>query len=955
MSYPTKEDNYKQQYLNNLKIEIANNARVYYAVKLKDVKPILPIRPPDYRSLVEKEADIQGLLNTLQQNLTGLTDGNTINQIINDIKNNTELLRFVLQTFPSIKEYISKTYKTGIPYVNFISYVEGQYDKNNNMIVAIQPLVQTQVTQQNLVNQQLLLQQQQANIKLLQQQYLDEQERIRLQLIEDEKQRLIAIEKQKEQDAIAEELRLQAEEQRLIEIEIKKEEIRLKKIQDAIEAKQKDDWIKEEKARDKIEYIKRQKETEINREMEQRRLLAEEKLLIAENEARNLAYQRTLQIPLFEKMDIVPSKLERPVKNVSYIPKKSIKTLRKAEAIQQKLEYEIHRNAMIEEIMTELDIELYNSITKIEEDKSISSELERVNKIEEAKRKREINRINYEKNLKEHVERLDAIEEEQRILNEQLLKDHQDQELARIQEEDKIAKKNVERLEEERLNAENQQKINDEKNEKKKLALIKAREITLRRQKEKREKEDRIWEDEQKEKRDKAKTLLEENERKEEERLLKEQQEAKKKELKLRAMNQTRIFSLGQQKYDERKKIRDNSKGIFSWWSPSIELADISNMENKTNEQKLIDYIVFKLEEQDKYLETERQNQRDEDLKKYNEEIEINRILKEEQKKDESIIEDMLKVSKDEENKRQNKFKDDLNIIENNITNINEEIQSLENRKKTLANELNVITVSMSSDVENLKRIVGKYKNLRDNRISEITGLRTAIQLLNSNIAKQENRINEKIFNENKNRITNDSSIHYNDKFEQKLKLDQEFQILKAAVEPTIIKLKNDLQTLEPKLKTLESENTFLLLQEKDSSNAEIATNSSISQQNANRKNIEETRINKLLKSLKTEQQLLETKKKTIEDEKKTKVYNQKQLAIKFKNDLDTYRKSLKTKMDNKLKLQRDEENKKLETLLNNFKQENNKKLEKIRDVISGISASVNLLSPIVVNEHTIL
>ena len=203
MSYPTLVENYKEHYLNNLKIEIANNERVYLAVKLKDVKPILPIRPPDYRSLAEKEADIQGLLNTLQQNLTGLTDGITINQIINDIKNNTELLRFVLQTFPSIKEYISKTYKTGIPYVNFISYVEGQYDKNNNMIVAIQPLVQVQVTQQNLVNQQLLLQQQQANIKLLQQQYLDEQERIRLQLIEDEKQRLIAIEKQKEQDAIA--------------------------------------------------------------------------------------------------------------------------------------------------------------------------------------------------------------------------------------------------------------------------------------------------------------------------------------------------------------------------------------------------------------------------------------------------------------------------------------------------------------------------------------------------------------------------------------------------------------------------------------------------------------------------------------------------------------------------------------------------------------------------------
>ena len=161
-----------------------------------------------------------------------------------------------------------------------------------------------------------------------------------------------------------EELRLQAEEQRLIEIEIEKEEIRLKKIQDAIEAKQKDDWIKEEKARDKIEYIKRQKEIEINREMEQRRLLAEEKLLIAENEARNLAYQRTLQIPMFEKMDIVPSKPERSVKSISFIPKKSVKTLRKEEEIKQKLEYETKMNEMVEQTIKEVELDL-NDIIEI--------------------------------------------------------------------------------------------------------------------------------------------------------------------------------------------------------------------------------------------------------------------------------------------------------------------------------------------------------------------------------------------------------------------------------------------------------------------------------------------------------------------------------------------------------------------------------------------------------------
>ena len=86
---------------------------------------------------------------------------------------------------------------------------------------------------------------------------------------------------------------------------------------------------------------------------------------------------------------------------------------------------------------------------------------------------------------------------------------------------------------------------------------------------------------------------------------------------------------------------------------------------------------------------------------------------------------------------------------------------------------------------------------------------------------------------------------------------------------PTIIKLKNNVKTLEPKLKSLETENTRLLAEEKIQSTAEIATNSSITEQNINRKNSEETRINKLIKSLKTNQQLLETKKKTIEDEKK--------------------------------------------------------------------------------------
>ena len=125
MSYPTKEENYKQQYINVLNLKISNNEKVYLAVKLKDVKPILPISPPQYKTIAERETDIQGMLNTLRQNLTGLTDGNTTNQVLNDIQNNIDLLRFVLQTFPATKEYISKNYSLGINYTAFITYVEG--------------------------------------------------------------------------------------------------------------------------------------------------------------------------------------------------------------------------------------------------------------------------------------------------------------------------------------------------------------------------------------------------------------------------------------------------------------------------------------------------------------------------------------------------------------------------------------------------------------------------------------------------------------------------------------------------------------------------------------------------------------------------------------------------------------------------------------------------------------
>ena len=385
MSYPTHEDNYKQQYINTLKLQIANNELVYNAVKMKNLKPVLPIRPPDNQTLEEKQNDIQGMLNSLRESLIQLTDGVNLNQILDDIKNNIELLRFVTQTMPLIIEYIKKNYKTGINYTTFISYIEQQYEKNDNLIVAIQPLLQAQANQQVLVNNQLLLQQQQANMKALQQAYLDEQERIRLQVIEDERQRLRAIEKQKEQDAIDEQLRLDAEEQRLLAIEKQKE-------QDAIDEQLRLDVIS-------------QKQSEAKR--------------IADEEQKKREQEGLAKI-------------------------------------QKKMERENKMNDIAEQVMNEIDIDLFDLIEKYLEDETMN-ELERRNKIEEARRKKEINRANYEKNKKEHIEKLDILEEEQRIFNEIMAEERRKRDAEEIKNREKGQELIQEDIRNERVRLQSQQ------------------------------------------------------------------------------------------------------------------------------------------------------------------------------------------------------------------------------------------------------------------------------------------------------------------------------------------------------------------------------------------------------------------------------------------------------------------------------------------------------------------
>ena len=401
MSYPTQADNFKQQYINNLNLQIANNDLVYNAVKMKDLKPVLPIRPPDNQTLEEKQNDLQGMLNSLRENLIGLTDGVNLNQILDDIKNNIELLRFVTQMMPSIIEFIKKNYKIGINYTAFISYIEQQYDKNNNIIVAIQPLLQAQASQQTLLNNQLVLQQQQATLQMRQQQYLDAQEQSRLQLIADEKKRLIEKEIKREQDALEEELRLQAEEQRKID------------------------------------------------------------------EARNIVYQQSLQIPTYEAMDIEPSKQERAVKPISFILKKSIKTLRKEEAIQQEIEREIKINEMAEQVMIEIDNDLNNELEKLiqfQKENEIEKRTSFSNLKDDLKKRRSSNKFILEKertedSIKQYNDNLIQIKKDTKKINEEQVSFNKKKKLYDKMIEDVNNKRNVNRNNFNKKLVENKQRI----------------------------------------------------------------------------------------------------------------------------------------------------------------------------------------------------------------------------------------------------------------------------------------------------------------------------------------------------------------------------------------------------------------------------------------------------------------------------------------------------------------
>jgi len=111
----------RKQYVNNLNLEAKNNKKNYDANKILQVTGEEPIRPPDMRSVEEKEKDILNLKTLIRSNLMEITDGVNANQIVDELTNN-ELI-FVANHMPYIIDELKPKFTLGIPAKIFLLYV----------------------------------------------------------------------------------------------------------------------------------------------------------------------------------------------------------------------------------------------------------------------------------------------------------------------------------------------------------------------------------------------------------------------------------------------------------------------------------------------------------------------------------------------------------------------------------------------------------------------------------------------------------------------------------------------------------------------------------------------------------------------------------------------------------------------------------------------------------------
>lgn len=117
---------YIAEYKSLLDQQIANNNLNYdqNMLYIKTGQQITEL--PDQRSLDEKMMDTQKLLNELRPKLMTITDGVYTSQILDQLRDNQNLLRFVYNSWPRIYTYIKANFASGVTALIFMNYINEQ-------------------------------------------------------------------------------------------------------------------------------------------------------------------------------------------------------------------------------------------------------------------------------------------------------------------------------------------------------------------------------------------------------------------------------------------------------------------------------------------------------------------------------------------------------------------------------------------------------------------------------------------------------------------------------------------------------------------------------------------------------------------------------------------------------------------------------------------------------------
>lgn len=117
---------YVAEYKDLLDQQIANNNLNYdqNMLYIKTGQQITEL--PDQRSLDEKMLDTNKILNELRPKLMTITDGVYTSQILNQLQDNQNLLRFVYNSWPRIETYMKANFARGVTALIFMNYINEQ-------------------------------------------------------------------------------------------------------------------------------------------------------------------------------------------------------------------------------------------------------------------------------------------------------------------------------------------------------------------------------------------------------------------------------------------------------------------------------------------------------------------------------------------------------------------------------------------------------------------------------------------------------------------------------------------------------------------------------------------------------------------------------------------------------------------------------------------------------------